>query len=227
MKKLFIDTANLESIIAFNNKGIISGVTTNPSLISKEPKQNFDKLIEEIWHYCATNKLSFSVEVFTIDPKEIIDQAIVLNNKLLSISNNPGLLYIKIPIGISEINCIKTLSDRFININCTCCYTATQMQLAAMAGAKYVSLFFNRTRDMKEDPILAIKRTRKFIDDNGLSTEIIAGSIRNGVDIQDAWDAGSDIVTCGVSSIENALSHDGTTKSINGFMNDFNNWIGK
>jgi TalC/MipB family fructose-6-phosphate aldolase len=226
MKQLFLDTANLSSIKYFNNKGIISGVTTNPSLFSKEPKQNFDLLIKEIWKYCANNDLSFSIEVFTSDPKEINNQAQKLYSDLLKINNKLNLLYIKIPIGINELECIKYLNLQGMNINCTCCYNTTQMELACLAGAKYVSLFYRRCRDMGEDPNVILTRTKKFILDNNLDTKIIAGSIRSGLDIQDAWEYGADIVTSGPQAIEDGLNHEGTTKSINQFVNDFQNWIG-
>jgi transaldolase len=225
MKQLFLDAANLEAIKKYHAKGIISGVTTNPSLIAKEPRQNFDNLIKSVWDYCAENDLSFSVEVFTLDPVEIEKQSKELHKKLLSIHNKPDLLHIKIPIGLEELQCIYVLANQNININCTCCFTEMQMQLAAKAGAKYVSLFLNRAKDLGIDVIAAMKRTKIFIEDNNLNAKIIAGSIRKGADLSDAWDAGADIVTCGLKAIDEALYHGGTIKSMDGFLKDFNAWI--
>lgn len=225
MRQLFLDTANLEAIRAYHAKGIISGVTTNPSLISKEPKQNFDQLIEQIWIYCASNGLSFSVEVFAVEPKAIVEQVFSLTSKLLSAFHNRELLYIKIPVGLEELDCIRYLSEIGINVNCTCGYTATQMQLAALAGAKYVSVFYNRAKDLGIDSLESIRQIRSFIDINHLDTKIIAGSIRDSSDISDTWNAGADIVTCGPKTIDSAIFHQGTQKSVEGFMNDFNNWI--
>jgi transaldolase len=225
MRELFLDTANLESIRNYHSKGIISGVTTNPSLISKEPKQNFDQLIEQIWMYCASNGLSLSVEVFAVEPKAIVEQAFSLTNQLFNIFHNRKLLYIKIPIGLQELDCIRYLSELGININCTCGYTATQMQLAALAGAKYVSVFYNRAKDSGIDSLNSIKQIRQFIDTNNLDTKIIAGSIRTPSDISDTWQAGADIVTCGPKIIDDSVFHEGTQKSVEGFIKDFNNWI--
>lgn len=225
MRSLFLDTANLDIIKEYNDKGIIRGVTTNPSLISKEPKQNFDSLIAEIWRYCGSHGLSFSVEVFTVDPVEIEKQALSLVRQLLELHYNPELLHIKIPVGLNELNCIKNLSEQRININCTCGFTTTQMQLAALAGAKYVSVFYNRAKDAGIDALESIKQIREFIDENYLEASIIAGSIRYPEDINDCWNAGADIVTCAPKTIGQALYHEGTQKSVEGFMKDFRDWI--
>lgn len=225
MRSLFLDTANLDIIKQYNDRGIIRGVTTNPSLISKEPKQNFDSLIAEIWQYCGSHGLSFSVEVFTVDPVEIEKQALSLVRQLLELHHNPELLHIKIPIGLNELSCIKNLSEQRININCTCGFTTTQMQLAALAGAKYVSVFYNRAKDAGIDALESIKQIREFIDENYLEASIIAGSIRYPEDINDCWNAGADIVTCAPKTIDQALYHEGTQKSVEGFMKDFQDWI--
>lgn len=225
MRSLFLDTANLDTIKQYHQKGIIRGVTTNPSLISKEPKQNFDTLISDIWKYCGPQGLSFSVEVFTVDPVEIEKQALSLVRNLLELHYNPELLHIKIPVGLQELNCIKNLSDQRININCTCGFTAVQMQLAALAGAKYVSVFYNRAKDSGIDSLDSIRQIRQFIDTNYLEACIIAGSIRYPSDISNCWDAGADIVTCSPKVIDQALYHEGTQQSIEGFIQDFHNWI--
>lgn len=228
MQKLFIDTANIEEIKKYHTFGLISGVTTNPSLIAKEPKQNFDQLVQTIWLYCSENNLSFSVEVFATQPREIIDQAISIHNTLLKINNTrQHLLYIKIPIGINEVSCIKKLSDQQININCTVGYTAIQMQLAMLAGAKYVSVFYQRSKDCGIDPINTIQQIKRFIDTNHMvDTKIISCSLRKPSDISDVWYAGSDIATCSPKIIEQALFHEGSKTTINNFVKDFAEWIG-
>ena len=105
MRKLYIDTANLDDIKRINSFGVIKGVTTNPSLIAKEPKQNFDALIEELAEFCDESSLSLSVEVFASEPEEMHKQAKEIHNKLKSIIN-PNLLRIKIPIGLEELSVI-------------------------------------------------------------------------------------------------------------------------
>ena len=225
MKKIYADTANLEEIKKLHSLNLIKGVTTNPSIISKEPKQDFNGLIENLWSVCADNNLSFSVEVFTVEVNEIINQAKNLFSELMNIRDKRNLLHIKVPIGVEEIKAVNEISNSGINVNCTCCYNEQQMQLASLSGAKYVSLFFNRAKDQGVDVKSALQRTSDFIKDNQLNTEIISGSIRKPSDISDAWCYGSDIVTCDPKIINSSLYHEHSVKSIEGFMKDFKSWI--
>ncbi|MAH49638.1 fructose-6-phosphate aldolase [Candidatus Pacearchaeota archaeon] len=225
MRKLFIDTANLDHIKKINSLGVIRGVTTNPSLISKEPKQNFDALIEQLASFCQDSRLSLSVEVFASKPEDMLIQARELH-RALSQAIDPDLLHIKIPVGFEELTVIKQLSSEGINVNCTCCFTEQQLQLAALSGSKYVSLFYSRLRDFSGNPPEVLRRTRGFIDTNGLDCEIIAGSIRSQGDVSGAWENGCDIVTCSYSIIEQMTKHPKTDVSVAGFLRDFNNWIG-
>ena len=219
--KLFIDTANLEQIEDAFQKGVVSGVTTNPSLLSKEPKSNFYEHVKKIADLCQKNgEVPLSVEVFATDPDEMIKQAKDLVSQI-GYSN----LNIKIPIGYEELRVISELSAAGIPVNCTCCFTATQLQLAAIAGARYVSLFYNRLLDVEGDPVDVLSKTRKFIDDNGINCEIISGSIRKATDVSQAWGAGCHIVTAGHNIIVEMTKHSQTDKSIKGFLEDFNEWL--
>jgi transaldolase len=225
MKYLFADTANLVDIKKLASFGIIQGVTTNPSLIAKEPKQNFDEMTEELWKFCADNNLPLSVEVFSDKVDEIIRQAKDISSKLLGVKNQNKLLYIKVPIGVKEISAIYQLAQAKISVNCTCCYTAEQMQLAAAAGAKYVSIFYNRLKDIGGDPCAEISKVKAFINDNKLDCQIIAGSIRKTTDLSEAWLSGCDIVTCSPDIINNSLFHEKSKESSDQFLIDFKAWI--
>ena len=218
--KLFLDTANLEQIKDAISKGVIRGVTTNPSLLAKEPKTDFYAHIEKIIDLCRDSNLPLSVEVFAEEPDEMISQAKEMVERF-----NYANLNIKIPVGLEELRVIHELSCHNIKVNCTCCFSTTQMQLAAASGARYVSLFYNRLFDVGGDPLKVLQRTRKFIDTNGFSCEIIAGSIRNAYDLEDCWDAGAHIVTAGHGAVIKGTQHPKTTESINGFLNDFKDWI--
>jgi transaldolase len=218
--KLFLDTANLEQIQDAISKGVIQGVTTNPSLLAKEPKTDFYLHIEKIIELCRGADLPLSVEVFAEDPDEMISQGKEMVERF-----NYSNLNIKIPVGPNELRVIHELSRDNIKVNCTCCFSATQMQLAAFSGAKYVSLFYNRLFDAGGDPLKILQRVRKFIDTNGFNCEIIAGSIRNAYDLEDCWDAGAHIVTAGYGAVIKGTQHPKTTESINGFLNDFKDWI--
>jgi TalC/MipB family fructose-6-phosphate aldolase len=233
MRVIYADTANLVDIQELNEMGVIRGVTTNPSLISKEPKQNYDNLLHELAIYCKGHSLSFSVEVFETEPEAMFEAALALNYKLLgSPLIESEFLHIKIPVGIEEIKIIKRLAKSYderkfrdIRVNCTCCYTEAQLEMAALAGAKYVSLFYNRARDAGIDVNEVLRSTKNFIISNNLDCKIIAGSIRKPQDITDAWNAGADIVTCSPKIIKEALHHEGTKASIEGFVKDFQQWI--
>lgn len=221
MRQLFIDTANLKEITEANEMGVIQGVTTNPSIIAKEPKGNYDELLVSLANYCSTNNLSLSVEVFSTEYDQIIDEAQELHNNLSKYHKN---VYVKIPIGKTELKAINYLSGKGIKINCTCCYTKEQMSLAALAGADYVSLFYARLRDIGGKPNEVLKYTSDFIFQNGLFTKIIAGSIRTSSDVIEAWEHGANIATTSFSVIQSMVNHPQTTTSINKFLEDFKGW---
>jgi transaldolase len=225
MKHLFADTAALKEIEVLRNLGVIDGVTTNPSIISKEPKQSFDALIDNLWGFCAPRGLPLSVEVFTEVPEGIVRQGMEIYSRMAGVNSRTDLLYIKVPIGVDELGAIKKLSVAGVNVNCTCCYTAEQMMLAAMSGAKYVSIFFNRLKDIGGDPVNELRKTKAFILENGLDCRIIAGSIRRSSDCSEAWSAGADIVTCSPEIIRSALFHEKSKESASKFLQDFNAWL--
>ena len=220
--KLFADTANLTEIESLLEKGVVQGITTNPSLLAKEPKTDFFQHIQKICDLCVKHnaEVPVSVEVFATEPDSMISQAVDICSKI-EYSN----LNIKIPVGFEDLRVIHELHQRGIRVNCTCCFTDTQLQLAALSGARYVSLFYNRLIDVGGDPHQILRRTRKFIDNNGLDCEIIAGSIRNPYDLADCWSNGCHIVTAGYTIIKKSTSHIKTDESVEGFMRDFEQWI--
>jgi transaldolase len=220
--KLFIDTANLAEIEEVISKGIVQGITTNPSLLAKEPKADFYSHIQKICDLCKKYDLNIpvSVEVFAVAPSEMVAQG---SDIISAIDYNN--INIKIPVGFNEMKAVNELYKKGIPVNCTCCFSATQMQVAALAGARYVSLFYNRALDAQIDALETLHRTRKFIDANNLECEIIAGSIRNAYDLEDCWDAGCNIVTAGLPVIKKSVAHLKTDESVDGFLKDFAAWM--
>jgi len=242
--KIFIDTANLEDIEEGLKRGFASGVTTNPSLLAKEPKSSFEghvgKIIELIKEYSPGVHLS--VEVFSTDPDEILRQA----EQFVKQFDYPQLS-IKVQVGWDELATIKKLSKEGISVNCTACMDVSQAIMAAHAGAKYVSLFWGRIRsggteehfagerkdllerrviDEKEfDSAYVVESVRNMIDRDGLDTEIIAGSIRGIVDIRDAGLAGAHIVTVPPKFFKDMMTHYKTDEVVNQFMTDFKSWL--
>ena len=142
MHRLFVDTATLGDIKSTFKRGAVSGVTTNPSLMAKEPKTNY---VEHMRHICDIIKdhdtPPLSVEVFCSDPSLIYKQALELIEQI----NYPNI-NIKIPVGSAELTVINKLASEGVRVNCTCCFTTSQLCQAALAGSRYVSLFYNRAR---------------------------------------------------------------------------------
>ena len=220
--KLFLDTANLEEIEQGLRLGVLSGITTNPALIAKEPKSDFLAHIKKIIELCKKyeQEIPLSIEVFKTEPEEMIKQAKEFISEL-----DYKNLNIKIPIGWQELGVIKELSKNNIKVNCTCGFDEAQAILAANAGAKYFSFFCGRMKDIGVDPFSVIKNTRQLLE--GTDTEIIIGSIRHMKDVVDSFLAGAHIVTAPLDILQKMAIHPKTTESVNQFLSDFKNWIEK
>ena len=220
--KLYADTANFSEIKELYELGAINGVTTNPSIVAKEPKGSFVKLIQPISEFCMEKNLSLSIEVFSTETDGIISEA---KSLLSDLSAYQDCLKIKVPVTRDGLKAIKVLSDHEIKINATACYTEQQLILAANAGAKYVSLFYCRLEQSGGDCKKVLTRTRNFIDSRDLNTEIIAGSIRTQTDASNAWAYGAHIVTTSSSVINEMIYHPKTTEAVDQFTKDFSDWL--
>jgi transaldolase len=243
--KLFLDTANLKDIEEALDLGIIEGITTNPSLFAKEPKSDYIEHLAKI--VALANKyggrFSLSVEVFSDEPADMIAQAEqfvkALGYKELAVKVHVSYR------GTSRLNVVRELAQRRIAVNCTACMTPMQAMMAAAAGAKYVSLFYNRIRDGKMDgfaaerkqlldggvieqtdfdPDQTVRETRALLE-NYPGAEIIAGSIRTVLDVKHAGLAGAHIVTAGPKILKKALEHYKTDEAVGQFLSDFAKWL--
>jgi transaldolase len=220
--KIFLDSANLQDVENGLARGHLSGITTNPSLLAKEPKANFYEHIKKIVALIEKDgrELPLSVEVFATEPDEMIAQAQDIIEKIPYAGLN-----IKVPIGWQELKVIYALAKLGIKVNCTCIFTEEQCVLAAASGASFISIFHCRLKDMGGDPVRVIANTRKILDQAGNPAEIIVGSIRMQSDILEAHLAGAHIVTAGAKIVEGMASHPGTDKSVQGFLKDFHGWL--
>ncbi|OGG80383.1 hypothetical protein A3A39_04330 [Candidatus Kaiserbacteria bacterium RIFCSPLOWO2_01_FULL_54_13] len=243
--KLFIDTANLADIEEALRGGFIRGITTNPSLLAKEPKGNYVEHIKRITGLAEKygENISVSIEVFSNDEKEMVRQAVDFVKQI-----KYKHLAVKIPVsyrGQSNLNVIKTLSDKGITVNCTACVTSLQLMMAAAAGAKYVSLFYNRLRDAENeekykaerealiagsiverqdyDPDKVLRETVPLLSDYP-EAEIIVGSIRTPLDVKRSALAGGHIVTASLKVLKDSLMHFKTDDSVERFLKDFESW---
>jgi transaldolase len=220
--KIFLDSANLQDVEDGLARGHLSGITTNPSLLAKEPKSNFYGHIKKIVALMEADgrNLPLSVEVFATKPDEMIAQA----QDILQQIPYAGL-NIKVPIGWDELKVIYALAKLGIRVNCTCIFTEEQCVLAANSGASYVSIYHCRLKDIGGDPVRVIENTRSIFDQAGHKAEIIVGSIRMQTDILEAHLAGGHIVTAGAKIIELMSAHPATDKSVQGFLKDFAGWM--
>jgi len=244
--KLFADTANLEEIKAALADGFIAGITTNPSLLAKEPKADYLAHMRKI--VClireSGRKVHLSIEVIAKEPAEMAAQADRFIQEL-AYDN----LAVKIPIsqhGRSFTGVVRALASRGIAVNCTACMTPMQGLAAAAAGAQYVSLFYNRIRDgllerhgVERDALLAAKtveevdfdpahvvaETAQLLRMSYPQAEISAGSIRSVLDVKQAGLAGAHIVTLPPKIFRAILGHYKTDEAVDGFLADIGRWL--
>ena len=220
--KLFCDSANLDEIEEAFSRGFISGITTNPSILAKEPKCDFKEHVKRIIELCNKydRPVPLSVEVFSTDPKEMIRQAQEFSDEF-----KYDELYVKVPVGWEELKVISELRQRRIKVNCTCCMSFNQAIMASSAGANYVSLFFGRIRDTGYDAFSVVEQTCATFKKWERPTEVIVGSIRHIVDINDAIRAGADIVTVPPQFFPKMVKHPKTDEAVNQFVTDFEKWL--
>lgn len=211
--KFFVDTANIDEIKRINDLGLCDGVTTNPTLIAREGR-NFEEVIKDI---CYVVKGPVSAEVTGITYDEMISEA----RKIAKWADN---IVVKIPMTEEGLKAIKTLTEENIKTNCTLIFSAAQGLLAMKAGATYISPFLGRIDDMGECGINLVKKLRKIIDNYGFKSEIIAASIRNINHLEDSAVEGADIATIPGSLFSKLWSHVLTTKGLNDFMKDWDNY---
>ena len=214
--KLFIDTANIDEIRAANELGVICGVTTNPSLIAKEGKA-FEDVIAEITSIVDG---PISAEVVALDADGMVAEA----KELAKIHEN---IVIKIPITEEGLKAVKRLTALGIRTNVTLIFSPAQALLAAKAGATYVSPFIGRLDDISDNGISVIEDIATIFDIHGISTEIIAASIRGPQDVTDSAKNGAHIATVPFKVIMQMLKHPLTDIGIEKFMKDWNSAFNK
>lgn len=220
--KLFIDSANLYEIEEVLKRGFASGLTTNPSILSKEERRSFTAHIHDIIDLLARYDVTFplSVELFTTDPDDMLRQA---RDFVTEFGDYPGLA-VKVPIGWDELRVIREVRAMGVQVNCTCCMSYNQAMIAANAGATYVSLFWGRIRDIGYDAAAVVRQVKQTLRESGSPTEIIVGSIRQMIDVSEAMQAGADIVTVPPKFFPAMCSHPKTDEAVAQFMRDFQGW---
>lgn len=209
--KIFLDTANIEHIREVNSWGILSGVTTNPTLCAKEGRE-FRSVIKEI---AETVGGPISAEVVSLDRKGMIKEA----REISKIADN---VIVKIPITSEGLAATKVVSSEGIKVNMTLVFSLNQALLAAQAGASYSSIFLGRLDDIGHNGISILSDVVVAYENYGISTEIIAASIRNPMHVTDVALAGADIATIPYKVIQEMVKHPLTDKGIDKFLEDWN-----
>ncbi len=208
--KLFIDTANVEEIRKANDLGVICGVTTNPSLIAREGRV-FKDVVTEITTIVDG---PISAEVVSLEHEKMVEEAL----ELAAIHKN---IVIKIPMIEEGLKAVKILSAKGIKTNVTLIFSASQALLAAKAGATYVSPFVGRLNDISSRGNELVETIHNMFEKHGITTEIIAASIRSPEDVVDAALAGADIATIPYKIIVKMTKHPLTDAGIERFLKDW------
>ena len=210
--KFFIDTANIEEIKKAWELGIIDGVTTNPSLISKEKKEPV-ALFKEI---CAIVDGPISAEVIGIRADEMVKEA----EDLAKIHEN---IVVKIPMIEEGLKAVKRLTAAGIKTNVTLIFSPSQALLAAKAGATYVSPFVGRLDDISHNGMDIVADIQTIYKNYDFDTEIIVASIRNPLHVIEAALIGADIATIPYSVIGQLIKHPLTDIGLEKFLKDWEN----
>lgn len=218
---IFLDTGKLEEIRKYHALGVIRGVTTNPTILSKDGVtggwEGMERRCKEIAH--LIDPLPLSVEVTTNDPDDVVKQARRLSAWAANIN-------VKIPIhgpegGTENLRLVHELeTQEDIRINVTAMMSAQQCLLAAMAGATYVSLFGGRVNNMGTNACGEIRRLRGLLDVFGSPAKIIVGSTREVLNIIEWFEAGADIVTATPQLVEGMLVHPYSKETVRMFLED-------
>ena len=209
--KFFIDTANPGEIRKAFEMGVIDGVTTNPTLISKENK-DFKSLVHEICD--IIQDLPISLEVLGLTSSEMIEEA----RNLAKIGEN---IVVKIPMTAEGLKAIKRLIPEGIKTNTTLVFSPTQALLAAKAGTTYVSPFIGRLDDIAQTGMELIEQIVTIFTNYGFESQVIVSSIRHPIHVLEAALIGADVATIPYKVIEQLVKHPLTDIGIERFLADW------
>lgn len=210
--KFFVDSADAGKVKDLYEIGVISGVTTNPSLVAKTGR-SYVELLKEMASFIKID--SISAEVVAVDFDTMMKEATLL----CDIADN---ITIKLPITMDGLRACHALSKQNVTTNLTLCFSVQQALLAANAGATYVSPFIGRLDDIGSHGIELIRDIRQAFDmSDDIHTKILAASIRSQQHIVDASLAGADIATIPPSVIEKMSKHPLTDQGLETFLADW------
>lgn len=209
--RIFLDTASIDEIREVARWGILSGVTTNPTLMSKTSGKSHEAVIKEIAEVVDG---PISAETISLDTAGMVEEG----RRFAKWHPN---VVVKVPSTPNGWGAVKALKDEGIRTNVTLCFTANQALFAALAGAYIISPFVGRLDDISEDGMQVVRDTVEIYSIHGLETLVLAASIRHPVHIIEAAKAGADIATVPFKVLEQAAKHPLTDKGIESFLKDW------
>ena len=213
--KIFVDSANEHEILRWFREGVVDGITTNPSIMLKDGMSDIESGVKRLCELVGERPVS--IEVTSNDATEMLIQA-------RTFSSWARNLVIKIPIvnefGESSLRVINQLANEGIAVNVTAILSFNQAILATKAGATYVSIFVGRIADEGGDPNLVVRNVRQWLDEWDYSVQIIIGSIRAVLDIQNAALAGAHIITVPPQFFPKMIDHKYSRDTVRQFNRD-------
>ncbi|MDF2713493.1 MAG: transaldolase [Paenibacillus sp.] len=215
--KFFIDTANVEQIKKGYKIGVLSGVTTNPSLVAKEGVKFEDRIAEILRAVPKVESVSAEVTPDAVTAEDMIAQA----NELIKINDHDKNITIKLPMTLEGLEACRYLADIGVKTNVTLIFTVNQALLAARAGATYVSPFLGRLDDISEDGVQLISKVAEVFRTHNLEAQIIAASVRHPDHVTRVAMAGAHIATVPFSVIEQIAKHPLTDQGLEKFAADW------
>jgi transaldolase len=209
--KFFVDTADVAEVKELAATGLLDGVTTNPSLVAKA-KRDFKEIIAEI---CELVPGPVSAEVAATDLDGMLKEARIL-------ARIAGNVAIKVPLTWDGLKACRALTAEGTMVNVTLCFSANQALLAAKAGATFVSPFVGRLDDAGQDGMELIREIRAIYDNYpGLTTQILAASIRHPIHVKQAALIGADVATVPPAVLHALMQHPLTDKGLAAFLADW------
>jgi len=208
--KLFVDTGSIKDIESIAALGILDGVTTNPSLLAKEPgdfRQNLKRI-------CEIVKGPVSGEVTATDFAGMLQQG-------HDIAKIDAHMVVKVPLTRDGIRACKALSGEGIRVNVTLCFSAAQALLAAKAGASFISPFVGRLDDIATNGMELIREIVAIYSNYEFTTEILVASCRHPIHVVEAAKLGADIATCPPAVIDQMFNHPLTNIGLEKFLKDW------
>jgi transaldolase len=209
--RIFLDTANIDEIREAARWGILTGVTTNPTLIMKSSGKNHEAVIREIAEIVDG---PISAETVSLDTEGMVAEG----RRFAAWHPN---VVVKVPSTPNGWAAVKQLKQENIRTNVTLCFSANQALFAALAGAYIISPFVGRLDDISEDGMQVVRDTVEIYRKHNLPTLVLAASIRHPLHIIAAAKAGADIATVPFKVLELAAKHPLTDKGIDDFLRDW------